>query len=155
MNGDKKRRLDISKDSLDAFRKVESAWIYDSTVTKEQVTANLKEVFKPYESQIVDLGDTLDTMVGMIVENLPRKIPYQVKVYAGDGQTFLGLGNYVGNETVYFYQDESGNLLSCSDATQVPADVPADKIQKTEGNPKIILDNGQVVYGCQVWWEAL
>jgi len=28
-------------------------------------------------------------------------------------------------------------------------------VKKSPANPKIVLDSGQVVYGCQVWWSQL
>jgi hypothetical protein len=82
----------------------------------------------------------------------------RVKVYNGDNSKFLGLGNYVDDVVVYFIHMPDGSLRSTSNAEQPPVAemVPEGaEVIKSEGNPKIVLDNGTVVYGCQVWWEPV
>lgn len=80
----------------------------------------------------------------------------RVKVWNGDQSEYLGEGDYVGNVKVYFVRMEDGSIQSNRNAEEKPdpANLPegADII-KAGKNPKIVLDNGETVYGCQVWWQ--
>jgi hypothetical protein len=103
---------------------------------------------------------TLDELVGMVLLNLPpksRRPPFRVSVRDGSGQKELGLGTYVGDEMVWVAVGPGGEqLLSSKDATVPPTDVPDGyELQRLGKNPKIQMDNGDVVYGCQVWWEPV
>lgn len=80
--------------------------------------------------------------------------PCRVKVWNGDRSEFLGEGVYVGNVTVYFVNTENG-IVSASNAEEKPEGIPEEQIIETPNNPKIVLDDGRVVYGCQVWWEII
>lgn len=76
----------------------------------------------------------------------------RVRVRSGDGTKDLGKGTYVGDVDVY-YATKDGVLLSLqnAEAPPMPGDLPAGAVvRKSHGNPKIILDTGEVVYGCQV-----
>lgn len=80
----------------------------------------------------------------------------RVKVRSGDGTEDLGLGWYVGDVTVFFIRQPDGSLTSAHDAEKPPSleDLPPGaQLVKSENNPKIKLDSGDIVYGCQVWWE--
>lgn len=78
----------------------------------------------------------------------------RVKVRSGDGSEDLGLGTYVGDVDVYYIRMPNGTLQSLANAELQPTDVPpGGKVLKSSGNPKILLDSGDTVYGCQVWWE--
>lgn len=86
----------------------------------------------------------------------------KVRVYAGDGKTLLGIGTYTGDVTVWFWRMPGGNLLSNEDAGVKPDEVQTQAIEKeggrimsSEDNPRIVLEDGRVVYGCQVWWSPL
>lgn len=82
----------------------------------------------------------------------------RVRVWNGDRSEYLGEGKFVGNVTVYIIQMEDGSLRSNGNAEiePEPQDVPEGGIVRKAGNnPKIILDNGDTVYGCQVWWEPV
>lgn len=82
----------------------------------------------------------------------------RVKVWNGDQSQFLGFGDYVGKVTVYACHMPDGSLRSSSNAEEpIPEDqIPEGGFQtELPDNPKIILDDGRVVYGCQVWWEAV
>lgn len=87
-----------------------------------------------------------------------RKPPYRVRVHDGSGEKLLGEGTYVGDVAVYFIHMPDGSLRSLSNAEEEPPPemVPegAEVISSTD-NPKIVLDNGRTVYGCQVWWEPI
>lgn len=85
-----------------------------------------------------------------------KKKGRRVKVWNGDQSEFLGEGNYVDDVKVYFIRLEDGSIQSNHNAEiePEPHQIPdgADVI-KAGKNPKIVLDNGDTVYGCQVWWE--
>lgn len=86
------------------------------------------------------------------------KVGMRVLVHSGDGETLLGEGTYEGNTKVYFMVMPDGSLQSLQNAEIEP---PADEVPEgaevvcSEDNPKIRLDNGQVVYGCQTWWTPI
>lgn len=90
------------------------------------------------------------------VKEKPKGI--RVHVMSGDQMVDLGDGTYVAEVPVYFFQMPDGSLRSAPNAEEKP---PADavpegaKVVWTSANPKIILDSGQTVYGCQVWWEPI
>ena len=82
--------------------------------------------------------------------------PKRVRVWNGDRSEFLGEGNYVSDVTVYFIQMPDGSLQSGTNAELEPEDEDVPEggvVRKVGNNPKIIMDSGEVVYGCQVWWE--
>ena len=86
----------------------------------------------------------------------------RVKVRSGDGKTSLGEGNYVGDVTVYFFFAPDHSLLSIKDCETYPDSGLLEEMESvgtelcsTPDNPKIILDSGETVYGCQVWWERI
>ena len=82
--------------------------------------------------------------------------PKRVKVWSGDKSELLGEGNYVGDVSIYVVEMEDGSLLSRENAEIEPDNVPeGGKVKKIKNNPKIVLDNGETVYGCQVWWEEI
>lgn len=79
----------------------------------------------------------------------------RVRVSNGDRSKDLGLGTYVGDVPVYFIVMPDGSLQSRTNAEEPPSgpEVPAGaQVVKSPDNPKIILDSGETVYGCQVWW---
>lgn len=96
----------------------------------------------------------------MVAKNTKAK-KIRVAVTDGDGKTPLGLGWYVGDVTVYFVVDPKGNLLSQQEAEEPPSPEFMKKFpegtvcDRMDDNPKIVLDTGKVVYGCQVWWEQI
>ncbi len=84
----------------------------------------------------------------------------RVKVMSGDGKTELGEGNMVGCVPVYFFRFPDGSLGSKKNAEKKPSiftkiwyRIIGLQIVATD-NPKIILDSGDVVYGCQTYWCA-
>jgi hypothetical protein len=82
--------------------------------------------------------------------------PKRVRVWNGDKSEFLGEGNYVGDVSIYVIDMPDGSLLSNTNAELEPQHVPqGGVVRKSNNNPKIVLDNEQVVYGCQVWWEEI
>ena len=82
----------------------------------------------------------------------------RVKVWNGDHSEYLGEGEYVGDVSVFVIQMPNGSLRSLENAEEMP---PRDMIPEgafvrvSPDNPKIVLDGGGVVYGCQVWWEPV
>jgi hypothetical protein len=87
---------------------------------------------------------------------MDRQKGMRVRVWNGDQSEYLGEGNYLGEVTVYYIVMPDGSLRSCSNAEEQPPQEmipPGATVQAAPGNPKIVLDSGEVVYGCQVWWE--
>ncbi len=84
-----------------------------------------------------------------------RNMGTRVKVWSGDQKTYLGEGTLIGFVTVYFLVENDGSLKSGANAEEKPVGYPEDRIVEATGNPKIRLDNGEFVYGCQVWWEPI
>lgn len=79
-----------------------------------------------------------------------------IRVIVRDGQNEgePRKGTYVGEVTVYAILDEeTGNLLSMKDAETRPEAADEQIVRELGDNPKIVLDDGETVYGCQVWWE--
>lgn len=118
-----------------------------------------------YRQEIESKGTTVESLAFAIEKTVQeandakekkQKLPVRVRVKSGDGQREIGEGSYVGNVKVYFIEMPDGSLRSAPDAEQKPDIIPHGGIlHETDGNPKIILDNGTVVYGCQVWWEEI
>ena len=67
-------------------------------------------------------------------------------------------GKWVANVTVYAIHTREGDLVSNINAETRPTPEEARKLKGTiheiEDNAKIVLENGTVVYGCQVWWKV-
>ena len=89
--------------------------------------------------------------------------PMRVKVKSGDGQTDLGLGYMVGGVELYFFRLPNGNLMSDKYAEEKPSanliramenDFGATLVEK-QSNPKIELDSGRIIYGCQCYWSRV
>lgn len=72
---------------------------------------------------------------------MPRKVGYRVGAVFGSVKEtktleFLGYGTYMGDEIPV----DAGGWM-------------ADAIRESKTtNPKIVLDNGDVVWGCECWW---
>lgn len=80
----------------------------------------------------------------------------RVKVYNGDKSRLLGFGNYTDNVPVYVMVMPDGSLRSLGNAEQKPDELPEGAmLKKIPNNPKIVMDDGSVKYGCQVWWERV
>jgi len=77
----------------------------------------------------------------------------RVQVHSGDGKTLLGNGTYVGEVAVYVVRGE-GFIRSAPNAEEIPMGMEH-LAEMIPSNPKIILDSGEVVYGCQVWWAPI
>ena len=78
-------------------------------------------------------------------------------VLSGNGEQLLGYGKIVGLVTTYSVRLPDGSLWTQPDAEEPPTEeemgaIGGDVIENPE-NPKIQLDSGQIVYGCQVWWQ--
>jgi len=82
----------------------------------------------------------------------------RVKVWNGDRSKYLGEGDYVEDVTVYFIRMPDGSLRSNTNAEEEPNfwEIPdGAEVVRSDGNPKIVLDSSETVYGCQVWWAPL
>lgn len=78
----------------------------------------------------------------------------RVKVLEGDG-TDAGEGVFEGLADVWVAITADGDLLSATDATKKPKVAKGCRVVKFHENPKIRLDSGRVVYGCQVFWTPV
>lgn len=94
-------------------------------------------------------------------ESMPTP-PCRVRVHNGDGSKLLGMGTYEKNVEVYFVHKKDGYIQSLHNAEKKPTDEELAELLKegdelicSPDNPRIKLDNGDVVYGCQVWWEVV
>lgn len=91
--------------------------------------------------------------------------PYKVRVLNGDGTKELGIGEYVADVDVHAFVKTSGKepqIKSLHDAECMPSDVQIKimqragwTFQKIMNNPKIVMPDGTIHYGCQVWWEPI
>ena len=82
----------------------------------------------------------------------------RVRVWNGDQSEYLGEGTLVGNVKVYFIRMEDGSIKSSHNAEEEPDPntIPEGAtVASMDDNPKIILDNGNVIYGCQCWWDVI
>ena len=87
-----------------------------------------------------------------------REVGMRVRVFDGAGENLIGEGTYEGEVTVYYIQHAAGHLTSMRNAEEEPPDdmvPPGARVVSSLNNPKIRLDSGDVVYGCQVWWEPI
>lgn len=82
------------------------------------------------------------------------QIGVTVKVWNGDQSEYLGEGILVGFVSVYIIRGPNG-IRSVHDAETKPEGVPEEFFEKLDSNPKIQLDSGRIVYGCQVWWHRI
>ena len=98
------------------------------------------------------------------ISNYEReKMRKRISAISGDGKENLGKGWYVGNVNVYSFRDFSTmSLHTLSNAEQRPSDQLIEaqsalgrELDILENNPKLVMDNGEVYYGCQVWWEEI
>lgn len=85
----------------------------------------------------------------------------RVAVWSGIGAP-LGKGYIVGYVTVYYFVMPDGSLRSLSNCERCPPRSAIEAMMKLGGilvesrdNPKIVLDDGTVKYGCQVWWQPI
>ncbi len=85
----------------------------------------------------------------------------KVKVLNGDGSAELGVGEYTRNVGVFVFVFPEG-LRTVGDATVIPTLEVIEYHLKAGAdltyildNPEIVMEDGSVVYGCQVWWEPL
>jgi hypothetical protein len=83
----------------------------------------------------------------------------RVRVKDGKQEEDLGLGTYMGEVDVHIAHTPDGSVLSSDDPENQPPDLAVlpegSQVSHIQDNPKIQLDTGRVVYGCQVWWEPL
>lgn len=80
----------------------------------------------------------------------------RVQVWNSDKSKFLGHGNLVDVVSFYAIEMPDGSFLQTENVEIEPQanDVPKDGVIRKMGKtPKIVLDNGQTVYGFWVFWE--
>lgn len=90
--------------------------------------------------------------------NQPR-----VEVTSGDWSCVLGHGRLLGYTDVWVFQSRQTDRLALREITEYEPSEAVVRDWESRGarlahvpsNPKIMLDSGEVVYGCQVWWRLL
>lgn len=121
-------------------------------------------VLLPYEESFKAKGIAIDNFANAIEDNLTWDIEPEYKpgmrVVVTDGfqKNLLGEGTYEGRVKVYCFIMPDGSLESLENAEEEPPPemVPEGaEVYCTEDNPKIRLDSGKVVYGCQCYWRPI
>lgn len=86
----------------------------------------------------------------------------RVHILSGDTKHDLGTGDFLGYVELHIIRKDDSYLFAEKDkngnypkAFQKEVDKGLENVFVYELNPKIKLDNGGIVYGCQVWWEFL
>ncbi len=79
----------------------------------------------------------------------------KIKVFDGTGKKVLGFGYIIGHTDVWVIEMPDGSIRSLKDAKKRPTNRSGGTLQRILNNPKIRLDKGRIVYGCQVWWELV
>jgi len=82
----------------------------------------------------------------------------RVRVMAGDGVTPLGFGIYQGSTQVQIARSDSHTLSHSDNSDFTPEEQTELKSKGFNSlervfTPEIKMENGTIVYGCQVWWE--
>lgn len=120
-----------------------------------------KNKLDPEQIEVEKIADAIAGSVGEIkkMKAAQPRPPYKVKVHAGDGQEYLGVGTYVGDVPVYFIAMLDGSIQSLNNAEERPtpemvAQMGGELVEAGD-SPKIVMDDGTVKYGCQIWWEPL
>lgn len=87
------------------------------------------------------------------------EIGARVRVWS-EQSGFLGEGMHAGTATVYLFRTDGDHLFFVGNPSKMPADYLIEEVRRmggeleiVEDNPRILLDSGDIVYGCQVWWE--
>lgn len=88
--------------------------------------------------------------------NKVPEYPQRARVRADSG---FVLGQFVGVATVYVIEMPDGSFVSNTLAKVRPTNEEVAQsggvLKEIKDNPEIVLDTGEVVYGCQVWWEPV
>ena len=58
-------------------------------------------------------------------------------------------------EAYRFFMESMAGKVSDEDFEKMWTQAQGDKKEKEATTPKILLDNGETVYGCQTWWEPI
>lgn len=73
--------------------------------------------------------------------------------------TLYGYGTYVGNELPPIYEAEVGAMIEVLAEEQELGAEDSETLEGVAnsilGNPKIVLDDGGVVWGYQCWWSSI
>jgi hypothetical protein len=126
-------------------RNIGEGYITDSTTHKVVMVTplNNQRYFEPYACLEEDL----------------IKFHYRVRVYDGWGKKFLGDGYHIGHAKVYAVRLPDGTLASPTNVEEPFPDEMLEVFAETEvehfDNPKLLLDDGTIKYGCQTWWTQI
>lgn len=135
------------QDELTTLLKDHSYWLPNEMRGEEYIFATM------FENIVMSPISKTD-----LFENKNQNIPNRIRAWNGDQTEYLGEGNYVGQTTVYFIRMPDGSIQSNQNAEiePDPDNVPEGcSVFCSEDNPKFVLDCGDTVYGCQIWWEPV
>lgn len=137
----------------------------DAYADEQEFHKALVDVLEEYKDSLLEKGCDYEYLAYALEAQLMKhtrkpeyKVGMRVRVHDGTGEKLLGEGVYEGDVKAYFIVMPDGSLQSLQNAEIEP---PANEVPEgaevvtTDDNPKIRLDSGEVVYGCQVWWEPI
>lgn len=90
-----------------------------------------------------------------------------VDVYSGNTKTYLGRGQMNEFVTVYLFDVPIDDiflpaLLTLDNPEEKPPDelveelrIQGVELREVTHNPKIVMEDGEVYYGCQIYWEQV
>lgn len=131
-------------------------------IGKPEFHIALVEALQPYQEQLtakeIDAEYLAYAIESRILSSVPQRQepPFPNLGPNGDQSEYLGEGEYVGDVPVSFMAMPDGSIRSLANAEvkPEPQDIPPGaKLVSAGNNPKIVLDSGRTVCGCQVWWQ--
>ena len=120
----------------------------------EMGIARLQALNTKYDEPEADAQQYANEAVYALVDTMKQiervfAVGLRVEVYDGSGDRLMGYGTVVDFVTVYVRRISGGagiHSLRCAE-TEFPG------AQAVPENPKILMDDGTVRYGCQVWFR--
>lgn len=84
----------------------------------------------------------------------------RVKVLNGDQTAYVGEGEHVANVSVYiFVKRDEMHIETVGNPEEMPTEETVRMMRSKDmvmehvpANPKMLLDDGRIIYGCQCWW---
>lgn len=86
----------------------------------------------------------------------------RVIVFSGDGKSVIGIGTMVGYEKLVYVFAENDGMSLVNASLEKPSDVIVEEMEKRgytlvelKDNPRIVMDSGSTLFGCQCWWYKI
>ncbi len=84
----------------------------------------------------------------------------RVKVWDGFGREYIGEGELIGRVNTYTFAMTDHGLFTWKDPEVLPPIEVINEmleqgasLRKLKDNPKILMDDGKILYGSQCWWR--